>query len=215
MDHYSRTVNPLIPNEFVRCITLLYQTLIKYKSNDMTARAQTLKQAVSAAGLPLNWTQQPPRPLLVVEAFSLRFNSLRHSESTSKWNASISLVCFQESFALVSLSATLHFQHIGVGGLSFCIHVKTRVLLCLYVKTTTINKEANPPGETATLRFMWGCTVYVWCALCMFVHGRKLQQPLVDCSKCTDFNYWSQCLQNKSQREQRLFLAKFSDELHL
>lgn len=48
----------------------------------------------------------------------------------------------------------LHFQHVGVGGLSLCIHVQTK-----WIKITTVNKETNPPGETATLRFMRGCVV--------------------------------------------------------
>lgn len=58
--------------------------------------------------------------------------SHRASPHQSKLRARL-YVCISESSALVLLWATLRFQHVGVGGLSFCIHVQTRVLLCLYV----------------------------------------------------------------------------------
>lgn len=57
------------------------------------------------------------------------------------------------------------------------------VLIC--VKITKANKETNPPGETATLRFMWGCAEPPAGSECLF----EQQQALVDCSKCTEFNY--------------------------
>lgn len=40
------------------------------------------------------------------------------------------------------------------------------VLIC--VKITKANKETNPPGETATLRFMWGCAEPPAGSQCLF-----------------------------------------------
>lgn len=87
----------------------------------------------STRTLTFNWSQKPPRPLLASEALSLRLNSKRHPVSPHQSKPHAIFQYVSESCALVSLWATLHFQHVGVGGLSFCIHVQTRGLLCLYV----------------------------------------------------------------------------------
>ena len=48
------------------------------------------------------------------------------------------------------------------------------VLIC--VKITKANKETNPPGETATLGFMWGCAEPPAGSDCLFV-SRSNSKP--------------------------------------
>lgn len=65
----------------------------------------------STRRLTLNWSQQPPRPLLVSEAFFPEVKlSQTHSESTSKWTTSCSRMFLRElrsclALGYISLSA--------------------------------------------------------------------------------------------------------------
>lgn len=50
-----------------------------------------------------------------------------------------------------------------------------------------------------------GGVEYVWAGLCMCVNECRQQQQSVDCSKCTKFNYWTDCGEQRGQKGQCLF----------
>ncbi len=89
------------------------------------------------------------------------------SESTSKQTMNMSLVCISESSTLVLLWATLHFQHVGVGGLSFCIHVQMRVLLCVCVCKPAQSTKRLILQAKQLLSDICGGVQYVCCVLCL------------------------------------------------
>lgn len=88
---------------------------------------QTLLTSTSRPAL--NRSQKPT--LVNIWGFSPGGLTLRQSGSTSKRTASMSLACISTCSSLVLLWGALRLLHVSVGGLSFCIHVKARVSLCL------------------------------------------------------------------------------------
>lgn len=87
-----------------------------------------------------------------------RLRSHRQAGSPHQSEPRARLWCFSGMF-LGELRSGLHALSVCQCGrfklLCTCSDEGLVVLIC--VKITKANKETNPPGETTTLRYMWGC----------------------------------------------------------